>query len=112
MIPQNNDKIYLYHGGICGVDGWSDNKDSQPFIDLMAPKFTFGRRFDLEGISLRFRFGGVVLVAPSATVVSSEPNVVPGNMAGELGLNVVVVHPHALVPMLYVFRIFIQEPTL
>ena len=78
----------------------------------MAPKFTFGRRSDLEGISLRFRFGGVVLVASSATVVSSEPNMVPGNMAGELGLNVVLFHPHALVPMLYVLRIFIQETTL
>ena len=112
LLPQNNDKIDQYHGRICGFNGRSDNKDSQPFIDLMAPNFTFGRRFDLEGISLRFSLGCVVLFASSATVVSSEPNVVPGNMARELGLNVVVVHPHALVPMLYVFRIFIQETTL
>ena len=78
----------------------------------MAPNFTFGRMFDLEGISLRFRLGCVVLVASSAAVVSSEPNMVPGNMARELGLNVVLFHPHALVTMLYVFRIFIQEATL
>ena len=67
--------------------------------------------FALEGISLRFRFG-VVLVASSASAAFVYPNVVPGNVSGELVLDVVVVDPHAQVPMLNMFRIFIGETTL